>query len=206
LHNAGTGLTKERSEVYKGPEISFGPVDWGYNNMHLRNTLVVLGAIALSAGAHAQTPIGPFIGLPTENFNTIPMNVYPSFVGFSGNGLFTSLNTGGAMFVQNTTLLPPITGNSMFGRGTDVRIQFSTIQNRFGGFWRVAGSGIVVTGMTVRFLRLGSPVGFATAPINMASWQWRGWNLTSLGGYDEVQIFGNGAQPCYVGMENLRRG
>jgi hypothetical protein len=171
--------------------------------MHLRNTLVVFGAIALSAGAHAQTPIGPFLGIPTENFNAIPVNVYPSFVGFGGNGLFTSLNTGGAMFVQNTTLLPPITGNAMFGRGTDVRIQFGNIRNRFGGSWRVAGGGIVVTGMTVRFLRLGVPIGSATAPINMASWQWRGWDL---GGYDEVQIFGNGAQPGYVGMENMRRG
>lgn len=176
--------------------------------MKLRNSLVVLAAIGTVAAAHAQSPITPFLASSGETFNMVTPGSYMNFPGFSGQGTFNRIGTGGLLLVTNNpALLPPVSGNAMFGRGVDVQIRFQGVRKRFGGLFRVATSGVPVTMMTVQFYNAGSPVGIpVTAAVNTTSWQWRGWDVGSLGGYDEVRIFGNGSLPGYVGMENLRRG
>ncbi len=69
----------------------------------------------------------------------------------------------------------------------------------------MANAGFVVPSVTFQFYRFGSPVGVAvTTPINNTSWTWSGWNLSQVGGFDEVRIYGNGPMPGYVAMDNLR--
>jgi hypothetical protein len=176
--------------------------------MKLRNTLVVLAAIGTVAAAHAQVSVLPFLASSGETFNAVPAGSYMNFPGFLGQGTFNRIGTGGLLLVTNNpALLPPVSGNAMFGRGVDVQIRFQGLRKRFGGLFRVATSGVPVTMMTVQFYNAGSPIGVpVTAPVNSTSWLWRGWDVGSLGGYDEVRIFGNGSLPGYVGMENLRRG
>ncbi len=174
---------------------------------NIRTTLIAFSVVATGV-ASAQTPIfAPFAPTIGESFNTIPITSYVSFVGYSGGGLLSRLNLTGLMMVTNNpALLPPISGNAMFGRGTNVRIRYQQVWKQWGGHFRVPFAGIAVTGMGVRFFKAGVPVGVAVfAPINNATWNWRGWDLGSVGGYDEVRIYGNVlASPGYVGMENLR--
>jgi hypothetical protein len=175
--------------------------------MKLRNTLVVLAAFGAVAAANAQVSILPFLATSTENFNSTALGSYMGFPGFAGQGGFARIGTQGLLHVTNNpALLPPVSGNAMYGRGVDVQIRFQGVRKRFGGVFRVANSGIPVTMMTVQFYNGGFPVGVpVTATINNTSWQWRGWDVSGVGGYNEVRIFGNGSLPGYVGMENLRR-
>lgn len=176
--------------------------------MKLTRTLVAMATLGVIGTACSQTPIPfPFAPIIGETFNPIPVGAYTNFVGFSGAGMFQAIGTGGLLAVNNNpALLPPIAGNDMFGRGVNVRIRYASVWRQWGGHFRVPNAGIAVNTMFVRFFRFGAPVGVTvSAPVNNLAWQWRGWNLTALGGYDEVRIFGNvPASPGYVGMENLR--
>lgn len=175
--------------------------------MKLNRTLVATATLfVVSAAAKAQTPIlAPFAPTIGETFNTIALGSYVGFVGFSGQGAFSRIGTGGLLMVQNTPMLTPISGNDMFGRGVNVRIRYQSVWKQWGGHFRVPNAGIAVTAMGVRFFRAGLPVGVGVfAPINNGAWLWRGWDLSAVGGYDEVRIYGNGSLPGYVGMENIR--
>lgn len=176
--------------------------------MKVTKTLVALSTLFVIGIANAQTFIpAPFVPTIGETFNAIPVGAYTNFVGFGGVGLFSRIGTGGMLAVNNNpAILPPISGNDMFGRGVNVRIQLKQVRKRWGGHFRVANAGIAVTAMSVRFFKAGLPVGVAvSAPINNAAWQWRGWDLSAVGGYDEVRVYGNvPAAPGYVGMENIR--
>jgi hypothetical protein len=172
-----------------------------------KNKVALTALTVIAAGfASAQTPIlAPFAPTIGETFNSIPLGSSPSFVGYSGAGALSRLSLTGLLLVTNV-IVPPISGNAMFGRGTNVRIRYQQVWKQWGGHFRVPNAGIAVTAMGVRFYRAGVPIGVSVfAPINNTSWQWRGWDLGSLGGYDEVRIYGNvAASPGYVGMENLR--
>lgn len=175
--------------------------------MKLSRTLVALSTLFVIGAAKAQTPIPVFLPTIGESFNFIPVGAYPNFVGFAGQGGFNRIGTGGLLVVNNNpALLLPISGNDMFGRGVNVQIRYKKVWKQWGGHFRVPNAGIAVTAMGVRFFKAGLPVGVGVfAPINNAAWLWRGWDLSGVGGYDEVRIYGNvAASPGYVGMENLR--
>ncbi len=175
--------------------------------MKLTRTLVATATLFAIGAANAQVFIpAPFLPTIGESFNFIPLGSYPNFIGFAGQGAFNRIGTGGLLLVNNGPMLPPIGGNDMFGRGVNVQIRYRRVWKQWGGHFRVPNAGIAVTAMGVRFFRAGLPVGVGVnAPINNVIWQWRGWDLGALGGYDEVRIYGNvPASPGYVGMENLR--
>jgi hypothetical protein len=177
--------------------------------MNIRRTVAGLGLFAIAAAASAQVPIPAFVGPHNENFDAMAVGSYAGFSGFGGLAGIGRIGTGGALIVNSSTaILPPFSRkNDMFGRGVDVRIRFQSVHKRFGGRFRVPWAGVPVTWMRVFFykggLLVGAPVG---APVNNAAWQWRGWDLGPLGGFDEVRIFGNGTLPGYVGMDSLTAG
>lgn len=177
--------------------------------MNLRRDLSIVVLAATIASVHAQAFTGPFPPMATENFDTMIPNSYVGFPGFAGTAGLSRIGTGGLLMVNNSAaILPPLTGaNDMFGRGVNVRIRFQSVRKRFGGFFRVPNAGIAVTMMGVRFFKAGVPVGVPVmATINNTTWQWRGWDVGYLGGYDEVRIYGNGSLPGYVGMDRMATG
>ncbi len=89
----------------------------------------------------------------------------------------------------------------MFGRGTDVRIDFSSVRRLFGGYFRVPNAGIAVPDATFVFYKGGAFIGAAVVPVNNGAWAWAGYDLSGLGGYDRVEIIGSGSLPGYVGMD-----
>lgn len=174
--------------------------------MNIRQSVAALAVLASFGTASAQVPTPVFAGPPGENFDAILPGAYVGFAGFAGLAGFARIGVAGALIVNNSAaLLPPFSRpQDMFGRGCDVRIRFQNTHKKFGGRFRVPWAGVPVTWMRVFFYKggvlVGVPVG---APINNAAWQWRGWDLTNLGGFNEVRIFGNGRLPGYVGMDNL---
>ncbi len=174
--------------------------------MKTTRTLVALSTLLAIGAANAQTPIPvPFAPTIGETFNAIPLGPHVSFIGFAGQGQFSRIGLGGFLRVNNLPLLAPISGRDMFGQNVNVRIRYQHPWKQWGGHFRVPNLGVGVTAMGVRFFRAGLPVGVGVfAPINNAAWQWRGWDLGALGGYDEVRIYGNAAVPGFVGMENIR--
>ena len=130
---------------------------------------------------------------------------YTNFVGFGGQAGFTRVVPANGLIVNNNpATLPPISmPNDMFGRGADVRIRFQSPHKWFGGMFRVPNAGIAVNMATFRFFQGAVLVGVAVGPVNNAAWTWHGYDLSSLGGYDRVEILGNGGLPGYVGMDNL---
>ncbi len=174
--------------------------------MKLNRMLVAVASLAVVGVAQAQVAIAPFAPAITENFNAIPLGSVPNFIGYGGLGQFSRIGVGGLLHVDNNPLLlPPISGNAMFGRGVDVQIRYANVWRLWGGWFRVPNAGIAVTTMTVQFWRMGVPVGvLVMAPVNNAAWQWHGWDTSAIGGYDMVRIFGNGSLPGYVGMDDMR--
>lgn len=176
--------------------------------MRHTKTFVTLAALTLIGAAKAQVFIAaPFPPTIAESFNAIAAGSYANFIGYAGAGQFSRIGVGGLLLVNNNpVLLPPIAGNDMFGRGVDVRIRYAQLWKRWGGWFRVPNAGVPVTQMKVQFYRLGVPIGVAVvAPINGAGWQWRGWDCGPIGGYDAVEVYGNGPGIAgYVGMEDLR--
>lgn len=169
-------------------------------------TFVALATLSIVGASQAQAPIAPFLPAITENFNLIAPGSYANFIGYGGQGGFNRIGVGGLLVVTNApALLPPISGNAMFGRGVSVQIRYQQVWRLWGGWFRVPNAGIAVNTMTVQFWRTGVMVGVAVmAPVNNFAWQWRGWDTSAIGGYDEVRIFGNGSLPGYVGMDDMR--
>lgn len=131
---------------------------------------------------------------------------YLGFAGFGGTAGISRIGVAGALIVNNNpAILPPFSRpNDMFGRGCNVRIRFQNVRSRFGGRFRVPWAGVAVNAMRVFFYRNGVLIGVpVVAGVNNLGWQWRGWSLAALGGFDEVRIFGNGRLPGYVGMDHL---
>ncbi len=167
--------------------------------------LSVIG-LALAAASHSQVAIGPFVGADQESFDTMVPGGYGAFIGFAGAGTFVKLGAG-AMVVNNVaaTLNPRSVANDMYGSNANVRITFSQVRVRFGGYFRTPALAGAPTQMRVRFYRGGVAVGvMVSAPVDGLVWRWRGWDVTGLGGYDEVRIWGNAAAPGKVGMDDLQ--
>lgn len=170
--------------------------------------IVGLAAFGAVAAAYSQTAIGPFFSPLQERFDTTPVNTYVAFPGFFSLASVQRIGTNGLLVVHNNPAFAPSISapNNMWGRGVDVQIKmlFGT-WNRFGGGFRMVNAGLFIPSVTFRFLRNGNPVGVpVTTPINNLNWVWSGWNLASLGGFDEIHITGNGPIPGYVAMDNLR--
>jgi hypothetical protein len=170
-------------------------------------TIVSLAAFGTVCMASAQLPIGPFPPALGESFDTYAPGAYAGMMSFGGPAIISRIGTGGLLMVNaNPAVLPPISApNDLFGRGVDVRIRFKGVWQRFGGYFRVPNLGNPVNLMRVDFLFNGALVGSAIAPVNNLGWQWRGYDLL-MPSFNEVRIFGNGLNPGYVGMENLRIG
>jgi len=173
-------------------------------------TLIIVCALGAAVTVHAQVSIPPFVSSSQERFDTIPVGSHTSFVGFSGAAVFTNLGAGGAMIINNSiAILPPVSPkNDLFGRGVDVRIDFhQKVMKQFGGRFRVAKAGVNPTQAKFLFFRGGVQAGVAVVvPVNPAAWKWYGYDLSKVGGYDEVHIMSlGGTLPDYVGMDNLVR-
>lgn len=168
---------------------------------------ISLGLLALVASLHvrAAVPIGVFASPTQERFDALAATTYASFTGFSGMAGFSRIGTGGLLLVNNApAILPPLSlANDMFGRGVNVNIRFQKQYKQFGGYFRVPNAGVVVSVARFDFYRGGLFVATVTRAVNNLSWQWAGWDLGPDGGFDRVEIRGNGALPGYVGMDNL---
>ncbi len=179
----------------------------GVKTMKIRHLLAGSAALFVVASASAQVAIGPFLPAAMEKFEPIAPGAYVGFAGFAGLAGFSRIGGAGLLIVNNnpavlTGASPP---HTMFGRGANVRVRMQSVRKKFGGVFRVPNAGVAVTTMFVRFRRAGvfiSP--WIAAPVNAAVWQWRGWDVGPIGGYDEVYIYGNGSTPGYVGMDNMR--
>ncbi|HRI44928.1 MAG TPA: hypothetical protein PLL78_00250 [Fimbriimonadaceae bacterium] len=163
--------------------------------------VATLGAVGSAHGL--LVPIIPFPPTNMETFDTMPPGTYAGFAGMGGFAGFSRVPAVNAMQVGGGPILPPLSPpNAMYGRGTDVLLRFQAPRRRFGGWFRVANSGVVVTQATFIFRNSASIiVGIAVVPINTASWQWYGWFSTLA--FHSVEIQGNGTSPGYVGMDHL---
>lgn len=173
--------------------------------MKMRIALLALTCM-IGAAANAQVSSAPFPPILTENFNTTAPGPYISFPGFGGNAVFQRIGNGQLVVNNNPTVLPIFNPpHNMYGYDANVRIKFNAIWRRFGGGFRMANMGVLVTTATFRFFKAGLPVGVAvSAPISSTGWTWIGWNCNPIGGFDEVRIFGNGPIAGLVGMDTLR--
>jgi hypothetical protein len=177
----------------------------------IKLTLIIACVLGATMTAYAQVAVPPFTSLSSqEKFDALPAGSHTSFVGFSGAAAFANLGTGGAMIINNSVaILPPVSPkHDLFGRGVDVRIDFhQKVRKQFGGMFRVAKAGVNPTQAKFQFFRGGMPVGVAVVvPVNSAAWKWHGYDLSKVGGYDEVHITSiGGTLPGYVGMDNLVR-
>jgi hypothetical protein len=177
----------------------------------IKLTLIIACVLGATMTAYAQVAVPPFTSSIQEKFDALPAGSHTSFVGFSGlAATFANLGTGGAMIINNSgTILPPVSPkHDLFGRGVDVRIDFhQKVAKQFGGMFRVAKAGVNPTQAKLQFFRAGMPVGVAVVvPVNPAAWKWHGYDLSKVGGYDEVHITSlGGTLPGYVGMDNLVR-
>lgn len=164
--------------------------------------------LALAAAGNSQIAIGPFVGADQESFDLLVPGSYGAFVGFAGAGTFVKFGGAlGALVVNNAaaTLNPRSVANDMYGLNANVKITFSQVRHRFGGYFRTPALAGVPTQMFVAFYRAGVLVGVKVgAPVDGLAWRWRGWDVTGLGGYDEVRITGNAAAPGKVGMDDLQ--
>lgn len=173
--------------------------------MKAQNMAAVMAAAAAVSVANSQAPVGAFAG-PTESFESMAASAYLSFPGWAGGAIFSRIGVIGGLVVNATpAILPPFSGKQeMFGKGADVRIKFAGVHKKFGGRFRTPWAGVPVTWMRVFFYKAGVLVGVPVgASVNTLGWLWHGWDLGSLGGYDEVRIFGNGTKPGFVGMDCL---
>ena len=120
----------------------------------------ILICLALFVGSvQAQIPIGPFAPMEIEDFDALAPGFYENFVGFNGHAEFSRTTNANRLWVLNDpALLPAISNpNSMFGRGTDVRIDFKSVLNQFGGFFRVPNAGVPVNQVQFIFYKSCSP-------------------------------------------------
>lgn len=175
--------------------------------MKIRHMMAVTASLFVVASASAQIPIGPFTPAAMEKFEGLAPTSYIGFSGFAGLAGFGRIGGPGLLVVNNAAAILPAASppHTMFGRGANVKIRMQSVRKKFGGVFRVPAAGVAVTTMYVRFRRAGAFVSpWLSAPISGAAWAWRGWDVGVVGGYDEVYIYGNGATPGYVGMDNLR--
>lgn len=173
--------------------------------MKLVKNACLITTLVTAASAVAQVPIAPFAPMPGETFDTKLPGTYASFPGFAAVGFFsTTGGTGGLQINNSVAILPFLSfANDMYGRGANVRIRFNGLRHRFGGYFRVPMTSVVVTSAKYEFYRTGVFIGSIVGAVNNVAWLWHGYNLAALGGYDEVRISGNGSIPGYVGMDSL---
>jgi hypothetical protein len=162
----------------------------------IRPHLTLLLALALSAGASAQTPIGPFVGQQSDGFET---QGYGGFYPCIANRVFNNTAdlctpgasgcniTGGWSFICQ---INPHSGGALFGSAQGYcEYTFDTPAQRFGGYfgvnWQV-GDGIAnFYDASNNFI--GSKV--ITAPPN-CSWNWNGWDAGSGPMFKRIEIYG----------------
>lgn len=167
--------------------------------------LLCLLALTVASAIQAQVfPSGPFPAVPPyiDGFDTLAPGSYLSFPMFGGNGAAARIGGVNALLVGNlggAALTPP---NYMFGRGADVQIKVAQPMKYFGGFFRVAPAGVVVTQIKFAFYdQFNVFIGSVTVPCP-AGWAWIGWKTSPL--WQRVEIYGNGALPGYVAMDEIR--
>lgn len=175
--------------------------------MNLQKCLtLVMALVALCVvSAHALVPIGVFPPTAIENFDALVVDTYDEIKGFSGMGQFTRMPNSQILRVaSNPVMLPPLSWpNIMAGQDTDVRIEFETPLNRFGGYFRALNFGVVIDSIKIAFYLEGVLVGSASVRIDNNNWSWIGYDVSVVGGYDMVEIYSGGPPRGYVGMDDL---
>lgn len=166
----------------------------------------LLGMCFAVVATSASAQVFPSGFFPTaanliENYDTTAPGSYISFPMFLGLGAAARLMPVNALLVNNfgTWITPP---HIMFGRGTDVQIKVGQPMTYFGGWFREAPAGILVTQATFRFYdQFNLPIGSQTAAIT-PFWQWIGWK--TIPQWSRVEIIGNGSLPGYVAFDETR--
>jgi hypothetical protein len=186
--------------------------------MKLSFASMLLSLVSLSGLATAQTPIGVFPAVLRESFDTTAQATtsftgFPPVLGGPNLALISALQSGGIMIEgPNAQMCPPFLGiGSLFGRGTDVRIQFADPLIKFGGMFTRTNLQGAPALVTFQFFLNGSQVGNTmtvflpptTGPGN-SNYIFAGFDLstTPAGFYNEVRIFGSGGTfPGFVGID-----
>lgn len=189
--------------------------------MKLHSALLLAFAIVCGAQAHAQTPIGPFPSFLSESFDAKTPGISPGFTGFkAGIGgidqaqILPLQGTQNLVINNRNNVLPahsPLI--NLYGNGNDVQILFNVYEGnhtKFGGQFSRTNIAVGVTTATFQFFSVGVQVGSTmtvalppTGGPGTSNYVFAGFDLTALGGFDEVRIRGNGSVQGYVGMDSM---
>jgi hypothetical protein len=164
-------------------------------------------ACAAVVTAHAQVTSTGFFGTNPnwrEDFDWLPSaTAWSSFNVFFGGGTVNRIGTLGALQVGPPAhIVPWNSPNAMYGRSVDVEITVSTPMKRFGGYFKLAPSGITVNQATFVFYDASNNlIGVGVSPVTWG-WNWIGWK--TVPSWSRVEIYGNGSLPGYIAMDELR--
>lgn len=188
--------------------------------MRIHTAFLLVFSLFCGAAARAQAPIGAFTPLLSENFDPHGAGISPGFKGFPatpGGPFFAQIlplqHTQNLVINNRQNVLPPIGTHNLYGDGNDVQILFTLDEGmltKFGGQFSRTNIAVNATTAVFQFFAHGAPVGNPmtvtlppTGGPGMAFYVFVGFDLSAVGGYDEVRIIGNGFFPGYIGMDDL---
>jgi hypothetical protein len=166
-------------------------------------SMAVLAAVATTTYAQV-TPTGffPTPAFWTEGFDTTAAGNYNTLPVFGPWALGSKIGANGALVVRPIPT-PPSVPNVIYGDNVDMRITAAIPMKRFGGWFKSAPFGAIVTAVRFDFYdNAGSLIGSQSVPLG-TTWQWIGFQTTPQ--WKRVEIFGN--IPGFgglVAMDSLR--
>ena len=169
--------------------------------------LAAIAILANSSSAATLTPIGPFTGDFSDDFNRFS-NVQAVQVldVFSNHGVIRNLTSGGAIKVEfssqlNGDLVVPISG-LMMGQLGIARWEFNEPVSRFGGWWEnnSGADDATATFFDSQGNSLGSMI--ARDPVQAQTWTWNGWESDVP--VKSIQVVGNGLINGFIWYDNVQ--
>jgi len=187
----------------------------------MRSTRILAASLAAVAGgvgsASGQiTPIGPFVGQASENFQTgtqpsgFPCMVNRPFGGTADLCTFnatTNAPVGGVLLSTSWSFscsLPGSTGRFFGSSSGYAEYSFDAPITSFGGNFATNGNNNVTSGTTVTFYdEAGGVIG--TQPVVYSAcgvWEWNGWESTVP--VKRIKVFGNGYTGAFAHMDEMQ--
>jgi hypothetical protein len=170
--------------------------------MIVRRSLPILGVFflvfaPLAAQAGGITPIGPFVGSSSEDFEHTGVDgATQTLTVFGGLATIKNLTSGGALKVERSSSLDgllqvPRSGSWMVGQLGIAEWDFAKPVSDFGGYF--ANNSRFSDAVVDFYDTAGSPIGelSATIPNTVLTWTWNGWHSDIPIG--EIVITGNDA-------------
>lgn len=172
------------------------------------SSAVAFLSLCAAATAQAQlTPIGPFQGEFSENFNRFSTNQAVQVLDvFTSRGVIRNLSPGGSVKVELSSslggdLVQPRSG-WMMGQLGIARWQFNAPARRFGGYFE-NNSG--ADDATLHFYDASlSLIGSVVADIPAAGgeWVWNGWESSVP--FTRIEVVGNGVINGFIWYEDMQ--